>query len=1382
MTNRLAPLPSWNAAIEGRKDLDTSRFSYKLLSGPANSYGLDVIAVNESPVVDEARMSIRLLYASGGEIDGVGDLLDVGGIDFSRHMNSPVSLFDHGKLVVLPIGTVRDPLTGEYRGEVDLVNKKAYDQVFFYQGKGLAGVQRDKEYDHAIFCAQLFDLWAQGYIRSGSIGYQVLSATRLEPNYSTGAPAGLHLHKVKKLESSVVVMPANQATVSKSLDGGTADIARKILCLGGLCGKPLNPFLKKSIEPFATQTTTTFGYQGKSMPIPKKDCGCGCGGTGACGKDGSRLSGVGIKPGQTEVPFTENLSKTNLPKQRYVAGDFLQSVKELRALYRKSSEVYSPQGGTKHKSQDEIVGDLNRLKEEQDEAEYKAMRTTRRIASQYLRRIPTKAMPADVPDAEYEVVGRKKPTTTHATHIRTTTEKPRDMGRYVEGQTPPPPRHVQYQTGVEPPPVRRKSLDALRKMYRQKSHILHVAAKDMKRCSEEAKRHGIKMEQVAELPEDLYEVKFTGSAKGLDLFLPDKSGRERASLSNGTLVNSPMGSEVETPDENAYPVREKGMPSDDITPEKACTIMKDGEVNGQPLSKKQQGMFGAACGRSKKNMGTKAMPVDTATTPPDETMPTEDETMGHPQGAVLPEEPFGAQVGRRAHADRVDLMREYHQYLEHCEDEGMRQLLTQLLTTMDEEMTAIEDYFANHERYSKLPPIEGAAPPPAEGGEYGGEEDMGNEAPEGEAMQAPTPDESAEGMSLSEEELKAQRGEKSLKNGRGKAVSKKTSKYRDYRKGPAAEGTDEGDEEFDHGEGEEGVSVASRTDIGEEEGQGGSGRGKPARSVAAKTDLGEEEDRKQPGKTGRRASPAGKTNLGEEEDDIVGEPDASVAKETDLGKEEHQYKPGRSGGVEDPDFEDRDYGIEVGHDPGFEEVTQKEHDKHKLQLLSHHENPIREAHSFLGKLSKKPAMDDSDRLESYHHHRTLDGITGELDGYFGAVNGKGIMSSIAGGAAGSLAGGAAAGPVGAALGGAAGGKLGDMAGEKGMIGNAARVVGRTAGTAIGGPAAGEALSRVSGAVHDVYDHVLGTDGKKKKSADRDDDFAALKIQDEAAGVPHLDANTSAPHQGSAAPGIDEIPQEHPHSPALKKVSAYLRGLSSMHPSDFNNDKRGEAMYHHEALNPMLEEFTRGFGEGTESVNSAATETEVEVGGMGEKDMEGDEGGDEGMGMEGKAVDSRGERADRTGATPAPVIRAKSGGIPTMHEATEDLRNTKPKQRDSSPPSHGLQRARAQQATQMENRGAAADAVASLRYAQEPYAATKIPAVPKQDMARAAAAPPPVAGQGQRRSAKIGKGMKSLDSETVAASLAAVEEANAQSFDEMRQLNDRIKKLYAAFSL
>ncbi len=44
-------------------------------------------------------------------------------------------------------------------------------------------------------------------------------------------------------------------------------------------------------------------------------------------------------------------------------------------------------------------------------------------------------------------------------------------------------------------------------------------------------------------------------------------------------------------------VKKDGQPSSEISKEKAKKMLKEGEANGKPLSKKQKGMLGAAAGR-----------------------------------------------------------------------------------------------------------------------------------------------------------------------------------------------------------------------------------------------------------------------------------------------------------------------------------------------------------------------------------------------------------------------------------------------------------------------------------------------------------------------------------------------------------------------------------------------------------------------------------------------------------------------------------------------------------------------------------------------------------------------------------------------------------------
>lgn len=224
-------------------------YAYKL--SDAGSYGYDV-SIGEMDI-DEANMAITIPFASGERRDGVGDLLEVAGINTERHRRNPVVLFDHGKQVTLPVGLAEDPKSKAYTIRIDPDQRMAWCKAYFYQ----SALQKD----HATFCEQLFDLMAKRYVRAGSIGYQVIHARELQPDYDRGVPKGLHLLNTLMLEASAVVMPANMDTV------------RKALALPQVCGKPLSPYLVKSLTPYAQQyTKTTVGIMAQGLahsgPLP----------------------------------------------------------------------------------------------------------------------------------------------------------------------------------------------------------------------------------------------------------------------------------------------------------------------------------------------------------------------------------------------------------------------------------------------------------------------------------------------------------------------------------------------------------------------------------------------------------------------------------------------------------------------------------------------------------------------------------------------------------------------------------------------------------------------------------------------------------------------------------------------------------------------------------------------------------------------------------------------------------------------------------------------------------------------------------------------------------------------------------------------------------
>jgi hypothetical protein len=242
------------------KDLNTTQFAHKLM-GSVAPYGLDV-AFADAPSVDEKRMSAWIPFADGNRRDRVGDLLEVEGIDTSDHRFNPIILLDHGKNYQLPVALAEDPDTRQYTCVIDPIGKVAKDNCFFYQGRGMKGVDKDKESAHALMCEQLFDLLRKRYIRAGSIGYIVKNARPMPPDPHTGQAKGHHLLQVKKLEASVVVLPANADTTLKD----SAPSAKSILCGGNVCGKPLSPYLIKSLQPFDTDTKVQLGYTGKSLP------------------------------------------------------------------------------------------------------------------------------------------------------------------------------------------------------------------------------------------------------------------------------------------------------------------------------------------------------------------------------------------------------------------------------------------------------------------------------------------------------------------------------------------------------------------------------------------------------------------------------------------------------------------------------------------------------------------------------------------------------------------------------------------------------------------------------------------------------------------------------------------------------------------------------------------------------------------------------------------------------------------------------------------------------------------------------------------------------------------------------------------------------------
>ena len=245
---------------------DSTHFSYKLAN---ERFAIDVPFSNQLDF-DEKRMSIVIPFADGNRRDGVGDLVEVVGIHLERHRSNPICQFNHGKgnsdFADWPVALAEDPDSKAYTVEIDPISKTGRANCFFYKGSGIPGADRSKEKAFALFCEQLYDLLVKRWIRSGSFTYQIVKAYPLQPDYQAGTPQGLHLLETNLLELGPVVLPANQDTVSRK--GLGDDPIREILCKGQVCGKALSPYLRKSLEPFASERKATMMTGEKKKNIP----------------------------------------------------------------------------------------------------------------------------------------------------------------------------------------------------------------------------------------------------------------------------------------------------------------------------------------------------------------------------------------------------------------------------------------------------------------------------------------------------------------------------------------------------------------------------------------------------------------------------------------------------------------------------------------------------------------------------------------------------------------------------------------------------------------------------------------------------------------------------------------------------------------------------------------------------------------------------------------------------------------------------------------------------------------------------------------------------------------------------------------------------------
>lgn len=699
------PMGNWRKSLESRGDMPAGSWAYKLQPG---QYAID-ISFTDKLAFNENEMSLTIPFADGNRRDGVGDLLEIGGIDCERHRLNPICLYDHGKAVTLPIGLAEDRKTSHYTVKLDPIDKVGILEAFFYQGKGLKGVDKTQEYDHAVFCEQLYDLAVQGYVRGGSIGYQVKAARELPADHTDGTPKGMHLLSTLMLEGSLVVMPANMDTVRTNSKGLFPDL-REALALPVVRGKPLSPYLVKSLSAYAEPKKVQLGYEGKTYPGVKTkaaekvlDTYKGCrlvelpDGTRAikdpfgtvlkdkpdeahwkdwvdtymntgtktmsprsawvprpqldnfqldCASMGVRCEQVGEIPAGYEASpvqfrlFGDNLQKIDIIASRYkgIAGDLqyrvVKSPDGKWKIVGGQDEVAVPVGGKRHWDS-EIEADmaLERLAgrmatgmksilDDVTDKFYNALKDSGRLTGSQVESKLSEFNPAAVQQVISGLYRRGFVKREKDESFRISQSNLKDILRqelsslglkslskgYIDlamsvdsgGDYKEHLRREQEQKKTEINKKITSIKDEIRdwqsRQYKPNSSRVTVGGEYGSDYSIGVVNEGKRQRRLDSLNRELQE---------LESELRKIDNR----LSNLKSIPVPLQN---LPDTKIPPVKwkpglgatkklrgkyKKAQPSDDISPEKARQILKDGEANGKPLTEKQRGMFGAAAGK-----------------------------------------------------------------------------------------------------------------------------------------------------------------------------------------------------------------------------------------------------------------------------------------------------------------------------------------------------------------------------------------------------------------------------------------------------------------------------------------------------------------------------------------------------------------------------------------------------------------------------------------------------------------------------------------------------------------------------------------------------------------------------------------------------------------
>jgi hypothetical protein len=775
--------------LEARSDVQTPGWSYKLQGG---MYGLDYAIMPEVLDIDEKAMSVWIPYASGINRDGVGDLLEIGGIELDRHRKNPIFLFDHGKNVQLPIGLscVRSGDgrydLAQYTGVLDLERKEARDNVFFYQGKrdwmDLNGqipeslISKNQEYQHSLYAEQLYHMVAVRLLGAGSIGYQTIKAYPLRPDPEQGIPQGMHLLRVRRLEGSLVVLPANGDTV------------RKALAMPTICGKPMCEYLIKSLTPWSDPkpAQVTGGYEIKSADADKFLAVLQQAvNKAAAQEDEDTNGGIGVfyqkNPphnvfidvrdwGDSDLGRMIGASVHNYLSVQY--GNEQNPPKEWGECMK-----IKPTEGVKHQPSDDITPEKARQMLRDGTAQGHPLTDKQ-------RRMLGAAAGKDKKALRMKYRAKGKLPYTHGEFQR----RYRAVGHMSEGQMNEF-RDTAHRAGDEDAHEYARGVEA--------NHV-HTADELHRHIGEhwqrERKRRGVKSSDPAEFMHGFDSVdRSSGGHNFVHVGkLRNHLGWERSRFDNayshhrrsGTLtVAGPEGREGLSEEDRAAMIRDKndgdvmylsrrtkglelrqkyrkgsmkrlrhGSPGSAVVrvSEKDLDMVKKA-VAEHKLKMEHMGVVGGlarvkligaddgidavakAFGVSGKSLeqGSKAMGVATKSEIDQDAADMNEE----PEGTGMEEgggggEPHGAQVIRRIHSDFSEHMEEYDSWLPHTENQRVEKFVHKLLEQFEAGLSEAEQIFSSEEKYKDLPELEGGMKPEEEGIDNEGEEAAGEEVPE----------------------------------------------------------------------------------------------------------------------------------------------------------------------------------------------------------------------------------------------------------------------------------------------------------------------------------------------------------------------------------------------------------------------------------------------------------------------------------------------------------------------------------------------------------------------------------------------------------------------------------------------------------------------------